>query len=590
MPMEPTDQNYPPWYRSTFVAALAGSVLLWAALPPLAIGWLAWIAPVPWLLLICAGQMPGRRPYRAVWLAGFVFWLMTLQWLRLPHPATSLGWIALSAYLAFYLPMFVGLTRVGVHRAGMPLWLAAPVVWTGLELVRAHLLTGFLTASLAHTQVNWTTLIQISDLVGEYGVSFLVMLVAASVVDGFQISAFGSGIGPNNPQRSNVTPQPVVLWRRFLPPRPLALLPAVLALAGVLVYGHQRMFKEASLDASSRESGPRIALVQGNSLAEWKSDPSRERQIMDEYLALSERAIDLAKDPGGRPVDVVVWPETMFRSSMVTFEPGYQLPPEVSRTTGEIEALGRQDLASLVRRLGTPVLVGVERAHFGGTGSSSAAPMPARRYNSAVLAGRDGTIAGSYDKVHRVLFGEYIPFANWVPGLYQLTPLTGGIEAGDTAAGLELDGVIYAPNICYETTLPHVIRYQVATLRAQGKGPDVLVNLTNDAWYWGSSALDLHLASGVFRAVETRRPLVIAANGGISAWIDHAGRIRAQSPRQRTDVILADIESSAMRSWYVELGDWFSGLCLGCCIAFAVVGWCSAHRGNKVANAGNANA
>src|SRR5688572_11892811 len=111
MPMVSADQNRPPWYRSTFMAALAGSLLLWASFPPLAVGWLAWIAPVPWLLLICADQMPGRRPYRAIWLAGFVFWLMTLQWLRLPHPATSLGWIALSAYLALYLPMFVGLTR-----------------------------------------------------------------------------------------------------------------------------------------------------------------------------------------------------------------------------------------------------------------------------------------------------------------------------------------------------------------------------------------------------------------------------------------------------------------------------------------------
>ena len=87
-----------------------------------------------------------------------------------------------------------------------------------------------------------------------------------------------------------------------------------------------------------------------------------------------------------------------------------------------------------------------------------------------------------------------------------------------------------------------MIRRQVATLDAAGERPDVLVNLTNDAWYWGSSELDMHLACDVFRAVETRTPLVIAANGGISAWIDRHGRIRAQSPRQQPDVILADVE------------------------------------------------
>ena len=68
-----------------------------------------------------------------------MFWLLTIHWLRLPHPALYLGWLALSAYLAIYLPVFVGLSRVAVHRFDLPLWLAAPVVWTGLELARAHL-------------------------------------------------------------------------------------------------------------------------------------------------------------------------------------------------------------------------------------------------------------------------------------------------------------------------------------------------------------------------------------------------------------------------------------------------------------------
>ena len=530
-----------PWYGSTLAMALMGSLLLWASLPPLALGWLAWIAPVPWLMLIRAEHLPGRRPYLAVWFAGFVFWLMTIQWLRLPHPAVHLGWLALSAYLAFYLPVFVGLSRVAVHRVGLPLWLTAPVVWTGLEFARAHLLTGFLTASLAHTQVHWTTLIQISDLVGEYGVGSVVMTVAAAIAS-----------------------------TALAPRKPLALLPAALMLGAALFYGHSRL--DEAIDQEDART-IRIALIQGNSLAEWKQDPNRERQIMDEYISLSERTVELAKEEGdGRPVDVVVWPETMFRSPLVTFDAGYQLPPEVSRTPNEIAAIGRQDLAGLVGQLGTAALVGVERVHFAGSGSASDAPVPGQRYNSAVLVGRDGDIIGSYDKIHRVLFGEYIPFANWFPVLYQFTPLTGGIEAGEAAAALELDGVIYAPNICYESTLPHVIRRQVASLRAQDKGPDVLVNLTNDAWYWGSSALDMHLASGVFRAVEARRPLVIAANGGISAWIDHAGRLRRQSPRQQPDVILADVELSAMRSPYVELGDWFAGLCLAQCVVFILIG------------------
>jgi apolipoprotein N-acyltransferase len=572
--MKPSAEVDTPWYCSTLSIGLVGSLLFWAALPPLALGWLAWIAPVPWLLLIRADRLSGRRPYRALWLAGFVFWLMAIHWLRLPHPAVYLGWLALSAYLAFYLPVFVGLSRVAVHQLRVPLWLAAPTVWTGLELARAHLLTGFLMGSLAHTQVGWTRLIQISDLAGEYGVDFLVMLVAACVTNAFRLRiAAPRGypelrIGLNNPQSAIRNPKWIF--------RPLALVPAIIALAVTLTYGHWRLgeAQSASLGSQSQPSGPRIALIQGNSLAEWKYDPSRERQIMDEYAALSEQAVTVAKERGdGRPIDLIVWPETMFRTSLVTFDAGYRLPPGVSETPEKIAAYGPRDLAILVRRLGTAILVGVDRAHFPVLSSQDGKSSPPRRYNSAVLVNRAGDMVGTYDKVHRVMFGEYIPFANWLPSLYRLTPLTGGIEAGADPVALELDNVVYAPNICYETAIPHVIRRQVASLTARNTPPDVMVNVTNDAWYWGSSELDMHLACGVFRAVEARRPLVIAANGGISAWIDHLGRVRAKSPRRHADVIVADVELSNLRSAYVELGDWFAGGCLAFSGIMAVVGW-----------------
>ncbi|MEX0613725.1 MAG: apolipoprotein N-acyltransferase [Pirellulales bacterium] len=533
------------WFRSTLGTALVGSVLLWAALPPLTLGWLGWVAPVPWLLLVRRDTLDGRRPYGALWLAGFAFWLMAIHWLRLPHPATSLGWIALSAYLAFNLPVFVGLSRIGVHRVNLPLWLAAPVVWTGLELARAHLLTGFLMASLAHTQVRQTPLIQISDLVGEYGVDFLMMTVAAGITCSL-----------------------------FAPRRLLALVPGALLLVAALGYGQFRLVEAAAPPVDAPSPAVRIALIQGNSLAEWKFDPSRERQIMDEYLALSDRAVAIAaKHGGGRPLDLIVWPETMFRTSLVSFDPGSGLPPGIGLTVEEVAAYGPQDLASLVARLDTPVLVGVDRVHFLAANSREADPPQPLGYNSAALVGGDGKIIGTYDKIHRVMFGEYIPFAKALPFLYRFTPLTGGIEAGSEPAGLKLDDVTFVPNICYETAIPHVIRRQVAAVEARGESPDVLVNLTNDAWYWGSSELDMHLACGVFRAVEARRPLVIAANGGISAWIDQFGRVRAQSPRQQADIIIADVELNAMRSWYVERGDWFAGVCLTCCIALAFVGW-----------------
>ncbi|MCI0333784.1 MAG: apolipoprotein N-acyltransferase [Planctomycetes bacterium] len=549
------------WYRSTLPTALIGSLLLWAALPPLSLGWLGWIAPIPWLLLIQKESLPGRRPYGALYLAGFAFWMMSIHWLRLPHPATSLGWIALSGYLAFYLPVFVGLSRVAVHPVGVPLWLAAPIVWTGLELARAHLLTGFLMASLAHTQVRWTQLIQISDVVGEYGVDVVIMLVAACIVSVFRISDFGLPAAAGNPKSVD----------RRVSIHPLAILPAVLLLAATLIYGHFRLAESQRIDAGEANT-VRIALIQGNSLAEWKFDPSRERQIMDEYLKLSDEAVATAAR-NGRPIDLLVWPETMFRTGLVTFDADFHLPAGVPNTKQEIAAIGPSDLASLVKRLGTPVFVGIDRAHYDASAKPDAEPPRPHRYNSAALVGREGTIIGTYDKIHRVMFGEYIPFAEYLPFLYRLTPLTGGIDAGREPVVFGLNGHFYAPSICYETVIPHVMRRQARALAGGSVPADVLINVTNDAWYWGSSELDQHLACGVFRAVEARRPLVIAANGGISAWIDRTGVVRAQSPRQQPDVILANVELGHMRSLYVELGDWFAVVCLTCCVLLAIIGW-----------------
>ncbi len=258
------------WYRSTFGQALIGAVLLWAALPPLGIWPLAWIAPVWWVMLIRGEKLPLLRatdrpvrvrpwilltvavlyflaglavnawfhsmqyrlywmadtvfwlgltaiflaaarlwashPYRSLWLAGMFFWLAALHWLRLPYWAVGFGWLALGIYFGCYLPVFVGLSRVGVHVLRLPVILVAPIVYTGLELAQAHLLSGMTMGCLEHSQYRWTSLIQISDLTGCYGVTFLVMFVAACLARMLPCDWRGG--------RSGRWPRPRVLWPR----------------------------------------------------------------------------------------------------------------------------------------------------------------------------------------------------------------------------------------------------------------------------------------------------------------------------------------------------------------------------------------
>jgi apolipoprotein N-acyltransferase len=516
-----------PWWRSTLALALLGNLLLWAALPPLSLALVAWLAPVPWVMLIQGRTLTGKRPYAALWLAAFVFWLAVLYWVTLPHWATTFGWLAVSCYLAFYFVAFVGLARVAVHALGVTPILAAPVVWTGLELARAHFLGGFAMASLSHTQYRWPAVIQISDLFGGYGVSFVIVLVGACLA-----RMLRRADGP----------------RAWWPVVPLAIVPAA-----AFAYGHWRTGEQTT------EPGPKVALIQGSIDVDMKYDPTQAQRIFDEYYNLSLRAVDKDRD-----LDLIVWPETMFRDPWYTFDKDFRPPSDVRWTPEEAEARSRLGIEATVSRLRVPCLLGVDTVHY--------KPGRIDYFNTALLVDREGHVEGRYDKCHLVPFGEYVPLAETFPWLYKLTPLPGSSNAGTGPRAFQVGQACAATNICYENTLPHFIRDQLLQLRAGGHDPDILINLTNDGWFWGSSELDLHLACAVFRAVECRKPFLIAANTGFSAWIDSNGRIVAEGPRRATDVIVATPRIDHRASWYLEHGDLLAALCLLATGAVALVG------------------
>jgi len=539
MPRTNTSGSLADWYRSTLGHALVGAILLWAALPPLKLGLLGWIAPVWWVLLIRKKELVGRRPYATLWLAGFLFWLAMLHWLRLPHPATSIGWVALSFYFAFYLPLFVGLSRVAVHQLRLPVVLAAPIVWTGLELAREYVLHGMTMACLGHTQYDRITLIQMSDLAGAFGVSFVVMFVAASLA-----------------RMIRCDQQPRAIW---------PLVPAIAVLAAVLCYGYVRI----GFERAKGEDEAAIALIQGSIDTQMKTDPGMNDRIHRQYRELSADAIEQHGQP-----DLIVWPETMFRETLITREANARMP-DVFRHQGRteqqfqaaLEDASRQshmEMSAMSGHFGAAMLIGVDNHHFGPDGM--------KIYNAAAFVRRDGSLAGVYRKNHRVMFGEYVPFAEYLPWIQRLTPLPVSLNAGTRPASFKVDGLRVGPNICFESVLSRVIRRQVNLLAAEGVEPDVLVNLTNDGWFWGSSELDLHLICGVFRAVECRKPFLIAANTGFSAWIDGDGRIVRQGPRRDTGTIFASVSADPRRSWYLRHGDWPAGICLAACAVFALAG------------------
>ncbi len=541
------------WRRhlsGAFGQAGLGALLLWLALPRVEAWPLAFVAPLSWILLIRRPQLPGKRPYRAIWLAGLCFWLAELYWMTMPHPSTSVGWVALSAYLACLLPLFIGLSRVAVHRLGISVVLAAPVVWMGLEVVRGYLLGGFTMASLGHAIYQWTAMIQTADLGGAYAVGFVVMFLAACMGRQF----------------------------RLAPGEPRPLWPA-LAGAGLLgtalVYGHIRMAQ------ANGEPVARVALIQGSTAITLDMGYEKKKEMHDEHVKLTLDTV--AAD---REIDLVMWPESTFYWDIITRQKGTAVPDWWSGTEESFDEFAGESrllVSKAAENLGIPLLVGLTRRHY----QSGVEAV----YNTAILATRSDPRAETYDriqmydKIHLVMFGEYFPFADKLRFLYQFTPvntLSIGLQAGKEPVAFQLNGLCLAPNICFESVIPQVIRRQVNELAAAGEEPDVLVNLTNDGWFFGSNELDLHMICGVFRAVECRKPFLIAANTGLSAWIDGNGRIRRQGPRQATGVIIADVARDGRRSLYLWWGDFPAWISLLCCGGLAAIGWWDRRRQKAV--------
>lgn len=603
--------------KKTVFKAGGGAVLLWLALPPVNASFLGWVAPLFWLPFISRAHPLRWKEYVGLATVGFLFWMAALHWLRLPHWATGFGWVALSFYLAWYLPAFVGFGRIGVHRCKLPLEVCAPMVWAGLEVARAHLLTGFTMASLAHTQYRWLAFIQAADLFGTYGLSGVMTFVSACayrVGSSLWRVVFSAG------HRGEILPGGKTKPGRLRGHAIAILGPLILAavtMLTVVAYGSFRIREGQAVAAGPRV---RVALIQGSQDIRLEDNEEKRKRIHEHYLALAVLAARQYRD-----LDVMVWPETVYGGLLIDAEPQAIVPPEwreegysEAEFSSRVEAAKKNSeraMEDLAQALGTRLILGVETIAYTATGP--------RVYNSAAFvdecaaevatktgpghersadpSAEDAKITekrrsryccrGRYDKMHLVMFGEYVPFADRLPVLRYLTPLSTSTTPGKKPVAFAVKGLRFCPNICYESVIPHLIRNQIRTLRQEGQDPDVLVNLTNDGWFWGSSELDMHLICGVFRAVETRKPFLIAANTGFSAVIEPTGRMTQQGPRRDVAILVTDVSRSPLQSWYLDYGIIPNSLFVGSLVVLIGVelgarlaGWVRAPRIARPAN------
>ncbi len=544
----PKQESPSPWRpSSTWVLGSAGSLLLWAALPPLGIWPLGWLACIAWLELIRRPQLESKRPYLILWACGIVFWIGVLHGIVLAHWANYFGVLGLGLYYGAWLPLFVGISRIAVHRLRVPLVVAAPIAWVALEVVRGRGHLGFSGALLAHTQVNQLPVIQVSDIAGAYGLSCIMILVAVCLL---------------------------MIFRGSRSQRLLHASLAITVLAGTLAYGQWRLGQPTN---PNQVAPARVALIQGSIDTEFVDDEGRTKRILQQYVDLTHEA-----RASFGVVDLLVWPESMYPFPNIEFDPtarsfGPDVDIEAVRDAQMNSELGRKNLAKAMNmpRPGEaqqphqiPLLLGIITYRFDGGRRP-------QRFNDALLLDPDGKTVAQYQKMHPVAFGEYLPFGDWMPWLYALTPMDGGLSKGARPVAFENSQMSFSPSICFESIVPHLIRDQVLALEEDGQPVDVLLNITNDGWFWGSSILDVHFHCGVFRAIENRKPLLIAANTGFSASIDGNGQVLQKGPRRETGVLLAEVVPDGRSSPYHLIGDWPAWACVwlsGLALAVGVVG------------------
>ena len=498
--------------------ALAGSsgLLITGSFPVIGLDFLAWVALVP--LLIALRDLSAFDGFRIGFFCGLVHYFSLLYWF-VPFLATygpfpvilSTGILLLfCAYLSLYLGMF-GLILTWIRIPVFSLLMIIPAIWVGLEYLRAILLSGFPWELLGHTQFNKLHIIQISDIVGVYGVSFLIALANGLAFVLYHFITRKSWCG------QKIVRKHVVIYASFF---------GILFIV-VWTYGQWQIGNVSN--KISQVPSKKIAVVQGNVDQTVKWDRAYQLKTINKYIDLSRQAS--AQNP-----ELIVWPETSM-----PFYFGSQMP-QTRLVLKNLESIGVDTL------LGSPAYAkDADRVAY---------------YNRVFLVDSNGTISDAYNKSHLVPFGEYVPFKRWLPFLGKMVQHVGDFSTGTVGDTLVWGQLQIGALICYEMIFPYLAR------AATQNGAQLLINVTNDAWYGRTSAPYQHFSMAVFRAVETRRALVRSANTGISGFIDPLGRILSQTALFEEAVLVADVPVMAGQTLYVKRGDFFA---LACTMAGAIL-------------------
>jgi apolipoprotein N-acyltransferase len=496
---------------------------------------LAYFALAPFLVAV-EGASPRARFGLGV-LAALSYYTVAIWWVYVAMHSfggipTGVA-IPILYLLLGYLSVYWGLSLVFDHDIRgrfprLPQWIVLPVAFTGFELVRNYLFSGFPWGNLGYLLVRDNGEAQWASLFGVYGLAFIVILTNSALA---------------------------CVWRGE--GRKWALVAVACALIVPRLYG----LAGRGLFAPRSQGTLKVALIQGNIDQKIKNAAKGGQMSAQEYREfVLGRFLPLSREADAQGVDLIIWPEASFPGS---------LPLHPTQFPDVLGAPFRAEL------LVGGVTAGRENGRLTLT-------------NSGFLVGPDRQVLGEYDKHHLVPFGEYVPLEKSLNlPIHKVVPDIGFFDPGENLDLLEVPGrgrpSHFGAMICFDAIFPEI------GVELSRKDPDFLVNITNDAWYGFSSASYQFLSMVALRAIETGKPIARAANTGISAFIDGRGNILqhlpiglvdTEDPDIATDravppeMLIGEVPLTRTATPYVVIGDTFAYLCA----LSALASWLAAKR------------
>lgn len=503
-------------YAAIILSAMTG-FLFAVILPSWDFGLSIWITFVP-LFMALSHARPGSAAIRGL-VAGILAALlvnMMLMRVLLTKTGSYAAAIIVVGLVEFYCVVYWVVWAAAVtYVKDDSAWFApfAAALWVLTEYARRYLIhvnmyAGYNWGFLGYSQTGFTQFIQIAEYAGVFGISFLIMLVNASIYQAAR-------------------------YRKILP-----LVIALLITGGVVWQG--KRLQEANRRETSQRS-VRVAIVQGNIDQERKWKPQFRSEILTTHKDLVLKA--LKESP-----EVIIWPETALPGPV----------PLDEKLTGWLK--------DLVKSTRVWHIVGI--LYKDGHGAS---------YNASIAMDPEGNVTGMHKKTRLLVFGEYLPLRSMMQRISTLANGVPKLMTGAEPEVLRVKDLGWGPALCSEDSIG-------ALGHSTNKGANIIVTQSNNGDYgYDDVMIDIHFGQSIFRAIEYRRPVIDAANTGITAVVSPAGDVIEKLPAHEKGYLISEVHPRQTMTLYARFGDWFVAVCGLFCILAIGREWYGRHRRRMVA-------